>query len=130
MLNITGLEFGFGVSEPEGDTLRVDIECTFKDGSSTCKLILRGLPTGVLQPLFSTMGKCVAEGEGKKNSHATSGATDTLFELLTFATTIFMKFFKVFDTLPGCAELRLLSFLSLKIRVRGNVVIDVVFVLL
>jgi hypothetical protein len=48
MLNIAGLEFGFGVSKPEGDTLRVDIECTFEDGSSTCKLILRGLPTGVL----------------------------------------------------------------------------------
>ena len=40
MLNIAGLELGFGVSEPEGHTLSVDIECTFKDGSSTCKLIL------------------------------------------------------------------------------------------
>jgi hypothetical protein len=40
MLNIAGLELGFGVSEPEGYTLRVDIERTFKDGSSTGKLIL------------------------------------------------------------------------------------------
>jgi len=77
------------------------------------------------------MGKCVAEGEGKEDSHATSSATDTLFELFTFTTTIFMKFFKVFDTLPWCAELRLLSFLSLEIRVKGvEVVVDVVFVLL
>jgi hypothetical protein len=43
-----------------------------------------------------------------------------------------MKFFKVFDTLPGCAELGLLSFLSLerRRRVRRRVVVDVVFVLL
>ena len=76
------------------------------------------------------MGKCVADGEGKNDSHATSSAPDTLFELFTFTTTIFMKFFKVFDTLPGCAELRLLSFLGLEIRIRGNAVVDVVFVLL
>jgi hypothetical protein len=41
-----------------------------------------------------------------------------------------MKFFKVFDTLPGSAELGLLSFLGLEIRIRGNVEADVVFVLL
>lgn len=120
-MNIARFELGFCVCEPEGYTLRVDIEGTFKDGSSTCKLILRGLPACVLYPLFSRIGKCVAEGEGKEISHATSSATDTLFELFTFTTAIFMKFFKVFDTLPGCAELRLLSFLSLiKIRIRGE----------
>jgi hypothetical protein len=41
-----------------------------------------------------------------------------------------MKFLKVFDTLPGCAELGLLSFLGLEIRVRGNAEVDVVFALL
>ena len=41
-----------------------------------------------------------------------------------------MKFFKVFDALSGCTELRLLSFLSLEMRVRAIVMGNVALVLL
>jgi hypothetical protein len=77
MLNIAGLELSFGASEPKG----------YSEGQHQAHVqrqIKEVQTHSVRPPSLCTIGKCVAEGEGKKNSHATSSATDMLFKLFTF----------------------------------------------